>query len=113
MAPMNEGRMYHGCTYDASTNRIYAIGGNTQDGNGMFSVRRTGEYYSIEHNNWTMMANRSDNVYLFSVVNIGDGNIYIFNGVNVPQTIRQYSIADDTWTTIGSLPKSNSGQRKL
>lgn len=79
----------------------------------MASVLRSGEFYSIDENTWTMIASRSDDSYYFSMISVGDGNVYTFNGINqLTKTIRQYTIANDTWTTIGTTYKDNSGQSR-
>ncbi len=59
-----------------------------------------------------MIANRSDDGIGFAIINVGDGNIYTFNGAAGTKRIQQYSIKDDTWTTIGAMNTGNYGQSK-
>lgn len=95
---MNFGRYTHRCSYDATTNRIYAVGGS----NGILGATLSSvEYYSISGNTWSLVASK-DVTPNFAMINVGDGSLYTFNGF-FSKDVKRYSIADNTWTLIGQM----------
>lgn len=83
---------------------IYIFGGNYSSAYRTYATR-----VDLGYQTYTRLSNIPDGMFNHCVVNGGDGYIYLFGG-QVSSTIAyKYSIADDTYTAITSLPFNSYG----
>ena len=93
---------YSRATIDGSY--IYIFGGNKSTTYQTYATR-----VDIENTTYTRLSNIPVGMYNHCVVNGGDGYIYLFGGQNDSTIAYKYSIANDTYTAITSLPFNSYG----
>lgn len=104
---VNYAQANHYMDYSCATidgDYIYIFGGNYSSAYRTYATR-----VDLGYQTYTRLSNIPDGMYNHCVVNGGDGYIYLFGGQNNSTIAYKYSIADNTYTAITSLPFNSYG----